>query len=87
MPYLTKKLSTCTTVVKKLMDEFFICFSLLEQLHSDQGRNFKSDVTVEVCRLLATAKMRATLYYPQSDGLVKRLNHTFLTMLATVTYE
>ena len=44
-----------TTVASKLTDDFFPCVSPPEQLHSEQGRNFESDVIAEVCRLLATA--------------------------------
>ena len=60
-----------TTVAGKLTDEFFFRFSPAEQLHSDQGRNFESDVIAEVCRLLVVGKTRTTPYYPQSDGLVQ----------------
>ena len=66
----------------KLTDEFFFRFSPAEQLHSDQGRNFESDVIVEVCRLLGVVKTRTTPYHPQSDGLVERFNRTLLDMLA-----
>ena len=41
-----------TTVARKLSDEFFFRFSPLEQLHSDQERNFESNVISEVCKLL-----------------------------------
>ena len=58
-----------TTVANKLT-EFFFRFSPPEQLHSDQGRNFESDVVAGVCRLLGVAKTRTTPYHPQSDGLV-----------------
>ena len=64
-----------------------VVFSPPEQLHSDQGRNFESDVIAEVCRLLGVTKTRTTPYRPQSYGLVERFNHTLLDMLATATHE
>ena len=76
-----------TTVASKLTDEFFFRFSPPEQLHSDQGRNFESDVIAEVCRLLGVTKTRTTPYHPQSDGLVERFNRTLLDMLATAARE
>ena len=76
-----------TTVARKLTDEFFFRFSPSEQLHSDQGRNFESDVIAEVCRLLGVVKTRTTPYHPQSDGLVERFNRTLLDMLATAARE
>ena len=58
-----------TTVAHRLTNEIFFRFGLPEQLHSDQGRNFESDVISEICRLLEIVKTRTTPYHPQSDGL------------------
>ena len=74
-----------TTVAGKLVDEFFLRFSLPDQLHSDQGRNFESAVISEICKLLGIQKSRTTPYHPQSDGLVERFNRTLLDMLTTAT--
>ena len=71
------------TVAHKLVDEFFFRFSVPEQLHSDQGRQFESAIIKEVSRLLQINKTRTTPYHPQSDGLVERFNSTLLSMLAT----
>ena len=57
-----------TVVARKLVDEFFCRFSPPEQLHSDQGRNFESEVISEVCKLLGVVKSRTTPYHPQLDG-------------------
>ena len=76
-----------TTVAKKLTEEFFFRFSPPEQLHSDQGRNFESEVIAEICKLLGVVKTRTTPYHPQSDGLVERFNRTLLNMLATAAAE
>ena len=75
------------TVAQKLVDELFCRFSTLEQLHSDQGHQFESDLIAEVCRILKIHKTRTTPYHPQGDGLVKRFNRTLLNMLATMTKE
>ena len=71
------------TVANKLTNEFFFCFSPAEQLHSDQGRQFESQVIAEVCKLLGIHKSCTTPYHPQSDGMVERFNRTLLNMLAT----
>ena len=76
-----------TTVAKKLVDQFFFRFSPPEQLHSDQGRNFESEVITEVCKLLGVVKSRTTPYHPQSDGLIERFNRTLLDMLAKAVRE
>ena len=37
-----------STVAEKLVDEVFLRFSPPEQLHSDQGRRFESNLVMEV---------------------------------------
>ena len=75
------------TVAEKLIDEVFLRFSISEQLHSDQGRQFESKLIAEVCRLLNIQKTRTTPYHSQSDGLVERFNRTLLDMLSTCTKD
>ena len=72
-----------TTVAKKLTDELFFRFSIPEQLHTDQGRQFESELIAEICKLLHIRKTRTTPYHPQCDGLVERFNRTLLNMLST----
>jgi len=75
------------TVANKLTKEFFFRFSLPDQLHSDQGRQFESTLISEVCKLLKIQKSRTTPYNPQGDGLVERFNRTLLDMLSTTIKE
>ena len=60
-----------STVAEMLVDEVFLRFSPLEQLHTDQGRQFESKLISEVCKLLHNNKTRTTPYHPQCDGLVE----------------
>ena len=73
-----------TTVAVKLVDEMFCRFSPPEQLHSDQGRQFESQLIKEICNLLHIRKSHTTPYRPQGNGMVERFNRTLLDMLATV---
>ena len=75
---------TAETVASKLLDEFFLRFSLPEQIHSDQGSQFESKLFQELMKILQIKKTRTTPYHPQSDGVVERFNRTLLSMLATV---
>ena len=70
------------TIATKLVDVLFLRFSIPEQLHSDQGRQFESRLMSEICSLLGIRKTRTTPYHPQSDGLVERFNRTLLNMLS-----
>ena len=68
---------------QKLVDEIFLRFSIPEQLHSDQGAQFETQLMSEVCKLLHIHKTMTTPYHPQCDGLMERFNRTLLNMLAT----
>ena len=72
-----------TTVGRKLVDEMFCRFSPPEQLHSDQGRQFESELVKEICKLLGVRKTHTTPYHPQGNGMVERFNRTLLDMLST----
>jgi predicted aspartyl protease len=72
---------TAQTVADVLTSEFFCFFGAPRQLHSDQGRQFESNLFQEVCKLLGIKKSRTTPYRPQSDGMVERFNRTIQQML------
>ena len=40
------------TVARALVDKFFCRFGLPEQLHSDQGRQFESELLQQICNIL-----------------------------------
>ena len=75
------------TVATKLVDDFFCHFSILEQIHSDQGKQFESNIIAEICKLLKISKTRTTPYHLQSDGLVERYNRTLVSMLVMCAEE
>eukprot|EP00731_Ephydatia_muelleri_P016275 Em0009g699a len=75
------------TVAKKLVDYLFCQFSPPEQLHSDQGRQFVSQLLQEICALLKIKKSRTSPYHPQGNGMVERFNRTLLDMLATTVSD
>ena len=76
-----------TTVAQKLVDEFFCRFSVPNQLHSDQGKQFESNLISAICHLLQVEKSRTTPYHPQSNGLVERFNRTLTNMLASTVKD
>ena len=61
---------------------FFSRFSMPEELHSDQGRNFESTLFRDCCRLLGIRKTRTTDLHPESDGMVERFKRTLVQEIA-----
>ena len=51
------------------------------EIHTDQGRNFESDLFQEVCHLLDIHKTRTAPYHPSSNGLVERFNQTLARLI------
>lgn len=73
-----------STVADKLVHEVFCRFGVPLEIHSDQGRNFESQIFQETCRVMGAHKTRTTSYHPQSDGMVERFNQTLERYLAKV---
>ncbi|KAL6472418.1 hypothetical protein MHYP_G00186060 [Metynnis hypsauchen] len=72
------------TVAKTLVKKYFIHYGLPARIHSDQGRDFESQLIRELLRLLGVRKSRTTPYHPQGDPQPERFNHTLLSMLGTL---
>jgi len=70
------------TVADKLFREFVGQHGVPEQLHSDQGRQFESNLVTELCARLGIIKSRTSAYHPQDNGQVERYNRTMKNILA-----
>ena len=53
-----------------------------EELLSDRGANFLSDLILEMCSLLGIRKVNTSGYHPQTDGLVEKFNSTITSMIS-----
>ena len=74
------------TVAEELL-AFFSRVGVPEEILTDQGTNFTSQLLSEVYRLLQIKPIRTMPYHPQTDGLVKRFNGTLKAMLKTTAAE
>ena len=70
-------------IVRILRDQVFTLVGPPERLHSDQGRNFESQILGDLCKAFKVTKSHTTPYHPQGDGLVERMNRSVLNLLRT----
>ena len=52
-----------------------------EEILTDQGSNFTSQLLAELYKMLHVHPIRTSPYHPQTDGLVERFNKTLKSML------
>ena len=76
---------TSETTAVKLVEEFVARFGAPLEIHTDQGRNFQSDMFRAVCKLLGVTQTRTTPYHPASNGQVERFNRSLLQMIRCYT--
>ena len=68
-------------LVRLITEELLPQFGVPEAILSDQGTNLLAHVMEDVCKLLGITRLNTTLYHPQSDGMVERLNRSLKSML------
>jgi transposase InsO family protein len=89
MDYLTKWAEafavpdqSAETIARLLVEEIFCRHGAPQELLSDRGANFLSNLIHEVCQILKIKKVNTSGYHPQTDGLVEKFNGTLTNMLA-----
>ena len=61
--------------------KLFARVGIPEEILTDQGSNFTSQLLAELYRMLRVHPIRTSPYHPQTDGLVERFNQTLKAML------
>ena len=67
--------------------KLFARVGVAQEILTDQGSNFMSQLLVEIYRMLHVHPIRTSPYHPQTDGLVERFNQTLKAMLRKVAVE
>jgi transposase InsO family protein len=78
---------TAHSTAKVLFENVVLHYGFPEQLHSDQGRNFESNVIQNLCKLANVKKSRTTPYHPMGNGITERFNRTLLGMLRSLSED
>ncbi|KAL6466207.1 hypothetical protein MHYP_G00263400 [Metynnis hypsauchen] len=81
------KTQTAVSVAQCIFEQFIPQHGVPESLHSDQGRQFESDLIKHLCGLMAIRKLRTSPYHAQCDGAVERYNRTLKEELSKYLFE
>ena len=68
-------------IVRILLDQVFTLVEPPERLHSDQGRNFESQILGDFCKAFKVTKTQTTPYHLWGDGLVERITTKHFTYI------
>ena len=72
------------TIAKLLVEDIFCRHGAPEELLSDRGANFLSELVLEICKFLQIKKVNTSGYHPQTNGLVEKFNSTLISMISKV---
>ena len=69
------------SVARASFESYVMRFGIPWCVHTDQGRNFDSEIVKTFCAWLEAGKTRTTPYHPSSNGQVERCNQLVLNYL------
>ena len=71
-----------STIAQILVNQVFCVYGLPQQILTDRGQNFESELFKEICVHLSIDKIRTTAYKPSTNGNIERFHGTLNSLLA-----
>ena len=71
-----------STIARLLIENIVCRHGVPQELLSDGGPNFLSDLILEMCTILGIQKVNTSGYHPQTDSLVEKFNSTLINMIS-----
>ena len=72
------------TLAKFIFEEIVCRHRVLQVILSDNGKNFASEIVKILCEKFLIKHIFSSLYYPQTNKIVKKLNRTLCNSLVKV---
>ena len=66
------------TLADTLITKIFLQYEFPTQIHTDQGREFESQLFSNICSILNIDKTRTCPYNPKSDRMKERANKSIV---------
>jgi len=73
------------TIADKLVEEYICRYGIPEEILTDRGANFMSELFLELCRQLKIQKLNTTAYHREGNGANERMHGTLYTILRAST--
>jgi hypothetical protein len=72
---------TAERVTEAFVKHVILIYGIPNEIVTDQGSNFMSDVFKRICKLLKITKINTTAYHPESNGALERTHKTLTNYL------
>ena len=79
--------NTSSKTIADALVQYFCRVGIPEELVSDQGSNFISNLMAQLYDQLGITKIQTSVYHPEANGLVERFNGTLKRMLKKFVRE
>ena len=84
VPAIVTSLQTAKSTVQNLWDKFTVHYGLPENILTDQGFNFESDLLKALCEIVQVKEIQTSGYHPQTNSQCEHFNATLINMLGTL---